>query len=116
MANTKNALLRAIVIDRCLSDKKRKYSTQDLMIECNKTLSAHGMTEVLSPNTIREDIEAIKERWFVDVRMTVEGRNRFYSYADPSFSIFNSHISHEQKEKFKMALKLLHELEAELFR
>lgn len=35
MANTKNALLRTIVIDRCLSDKSRWYSTQDIIEEFN---------------------------------------------------------------------------------
>ena len=105
MANTKNALLRTIVIDRCLRDKNRRYTTKDIMDECNKALSAHGMTEVSSLNTIREDIDAIVERWMIEVQMTSAGRNRFYSYKDPQFSIFKNHISGEQKEKFQKVLK-----------
>lgn len=116
MANTKNAMLRTIVIDRCLSDKSRWYSTQDIMDECNRALTAQGLTSVTSLNTIRDDINAIKDRWMIEVDVKTFGKNRLYRYADPSFSIFKSHISHAQKEKFAMALALLREIQDELFR
>lgn len=115
MANTKNALLRTMVIDRCLSDGSRLYTTKDIMEECNKALSAQGMAEVSSLNTIREDIDAIRDQWKVDVIMEVSGRNRFYKYAEPNFTIYNSEITPGQRKKFDTALQLLNELKAELF-
>lgn len=114
MANTKNALLRTQIIDRCLNDKRRKYSTQDLMQECNKVLSAKGMTEVTSLNTIREDIAAIEEHWMVKVDMVVSGRNKYYTYADPSFSIYKIGLNDAQKEKFAKAMNILTEIQKEL--
>lgn len=115
MANTKNALLRTKIIDRCLSDKRRKYSTQDMMDECNRALSARGMTEVTSLNTIREDMAAIQEHWMVDIEITVSGRNKYYAYADSTFSIYKTGVNREQKEKFAKAMQLLSQIEEELF-
>jgi len=115
MANTKNALLRSMVIDRCLSDNSRHYSTKDIMEECNNALSAQGMAEITSLNTIREDIDAIKDRWKVEITMEISGRNRYYKYADSEFSIYKTRITPMQKEKFNRALQLLNELKAEIF-
>lgn len=115
MANTKNALLRMMIIDRCLRDQRRNFTTLDIMKQCNRALSAHGMTEVTSPNTIREDIEAIQECWNVEVARIVSGRNRYYTYANPNFSIYKSQISDDQKRKFEEAMAVLQELRTELF-
>lgn len=115
MANTKNALLRTKIIDRCLSDKRRKYSTQDLMNECNRALSAKGMTEVTSLNTIREDMVAIQEHWMVEIKTIVSGRNKFYAYADPAFSIYKAAVTRKQREKFAKAMQLLTQIEEDLF-
>lgn len=114
MANTKNALLRMMVIDRCLKDQRRNFTTLDIMRECNKALSAQGMMEVASANTIREDIMAIEDQWRVEVVRIVSGRNRYYRYADPDFSIFRSTLNPEQKRKLHSALELLNSLEEEL--
>lgn len=115
MANTKNALLRTKIIDRCLSDKRRKYSTQDMMDECNRVLSAKGMTEVTSLNTIREDMVAIQEHWMVEIETTVSGRNKYYAYADPAFSIYKVAVTRKQRERFAKAMQLLTQIEEELF-
>lgn len=115
MANTKNALLRTMVIDRCLRDKRRRYSTEDIMRECNKALDAQGMAEVTSMNTIRDDINAIQDRWKIEVETIIEGRNRYYAYKDKSFSIYKSAVTDDQREKFAKALSILEELRSELF-
>lgn len=115
MANTKNALLRTMVIDRCLSDKSRKYSTQNIMEECNKALSSRGMAEISSLNTIREDISAIQDQWMVEIATEVSGRNKYYSYRDKSFSIYSNNISKEVKAKFNNVMTLLEEIRSDLF-
>ena len=63
MANLKNAAIREMVIDQCLRNKRRKYSTKDLMEACNKALTQEGYEEVTSLNTIRSDMRAIEQRW-----------------------------------------------------
>lgn len=115
MANTKNALLRTMVIDRCLSDGRKNYSTQDIMDECNKVLSAKGMAEVASLNTIRDDIAAIEEQWMVEVKTVVSGRNKYYRYSKPGFSIYNTYSTPLQRETFKKAMDMLKQIGKELF-
>ena len=38
MANTKNATVREIIIDRCLSDRRGRYFVRGLMAACNRRL------------------------------------------------------------------------------
>lgn len=115
MANTKNALLRTMIIDRCLSDHRRNYSTQDMMDECNKALSAKDMAEVTSLNTIRDDIAAIEEQWMVEIETVVSGRNKYYRYAKPGFSIYNTCTTPAHQDMFCKAMNLLKQIGTELF-
>ena len=56
MANTKNATVREIIIDRCLSDRHGRYSVRDLMAACNRRLEEEKMELVTSTTTIRLDL------------------------------------------------------------
>lgn len=85
------------------------------MRECNKALDAQGMAEVMSLNTIRDDINAIQDRWKVEVETISEGRNRYYAYKDRNFSIYKTVVTDNQREKFVKALGILEELRSELF-
>jgi len=62
MANVKNASIREIVIDRCLQAKGGRTVPQ-MMKACNEALDLHGYRLVTSPNTIREDLTTISNRW-----------------------------------------------------
>ena len=88
MANLKNASIREMVIDKCLSDRKRKYSTKDIMEACNKALEFEGYGPVTSLNTIRGDMQAIENRWHAYGGEIVEercGRNKYYYYKKEGF-------------------------------
>ena len=88
MAASKNALIREMVIDRCLSDFKHLYSTREIMELCNEALREEGAPEVTAMNTIRTDIDGICNRWKVNVVEIKRGRNRYYRYEDEGFSIY----------------------------
>jgi hypothetical protein len=60
MPKSKNADVRIKVIDRCLSDKNRKYSTAEMMDLCNKELEKMDFPLISAPNSIRNDIEQIE--------------------------------------------------------
>lgn len=53
MPKSKNADVRIKVIDRCLSDKNRKYSTAEMMDLCNKELEKMDFPLISAPNSIR---------------------------------------------------------------
>ena len=110
MANFKNGSIREMVIDKCLSDTKRRYSTKDLMDECNKILIQEGYHEVTSLNTIRNDLRAIEQRWYAYGGIIVEeseGRNKYYRYETPGFSIYKSELSQDDLNKLNQTLDIL---------
>ena len=110
MANVKNAGIREIIIDRCLQDRGGR-TIQYIMDACNDALKAHGLRPVTSPNTIRTDIETISERWHKNIKCIRKGRNFYYSYEDPDFSIFNNPMSEEDVMRVYGALEVLERFE-----
>lgn len=93
MSNTKGALIRQKVIDRCLQSE-RGYSTAEMMEKCNDALDDRGYPLISSLNTIREDIQEISNSYCVNVVQVNKGsRSKRYHYADRNFSIYSSPLS-----------------------
>ena len=67
MANTKNATVREIIIDRCLSDRHGRYSVRDLMAACNRRLEEEKMELVTSTTTIRLDLNNMETHYGVRI-------------------------------------------------
>lgn len=107
MPTSKNALIREMIIDRCLSDKKRLYSTREIMELCNEALREEGAPEVTAMNTIRTDIDGICNRWKVNVEVIKQGRNRFYRYEQRDFSIYKSPLTEEELTQLSHTLMVL---------
>ncbi|MBR6538881.1 MAG: WYL domain-containing protein [Bacteroides sp.] len=107
MAASKNALIREMVIDRCLSDFKHLYSTREMMDLCNKALMDEGAPVVTAMNTIRTDIDGICNRWKVNVVEIKRGRNRYYRYEDEGFSIYKSPLTEEELTQLSQTLMVL---------
>lgn len=110
MANLKNAAIREMVLDRCLSNHHLKYSTEDLMKKCNEALELEGYEPVKSLNTIRGDMRAIEQRWGAYggiIEETREGRNKYYSYADAQFSIYRGGLSRDDLNRLNQAMQVL---------
>lgn len=110
MANLKNAAIREMVIDQCLRNKRRKYSTKDLMEACNKALAQEGYEGVTSLNTIRSDMRAIEQRWIAyggKIKEEIQGRNKFYYYENPDFSIFKPELTQDDLNKLNQTLLVL---------
>ncbi len=106
MANVKNASIREIVIDRCLRHPGGR-SVQQIMKECNDALDLHGFRLVTSPNTIRTDFINIENRWHQVIDCQRKGRNLYYYYRDPNFSIFNNPLSEDDILKVYRALEVM---------
>ena len=109
MPNSKNADLRIKVIDRCLSDKNRKYSMAEMKELCNEELELHDFPPVSAMNTIRGDIEQIQRIYApnADVESFREGRNIRYHYADPDFSIYRPLLKPEETAQLIQTLCLM---------
>lgn len=109
MPKSKNADVRIKVIDRCLSDKNRKYSTAEMMDLCNKELEKMDFPLISAPNSIRNDIEQIERMYkpYAYVKSYREGRNIYYHYEDPDFSIFSPALSSDEVAQLTQMLGIL---------
>jgi len=111
MAQTKNALIRQRVIDRCLSSPKY-YSANDMMEKCSEALKLADYQPVTSKVTILKDLEAI-ERDFPDaviVRRKI-GRNVYYEYQDKSFSIYKMQLNDNEMAQLAQTVSMLSKFE-----
>ena len=96
------------MIDRCLSDKNRKYTTAEMMELCNKELEDRGFDPISSTNSIRNDRNQI-EKTYPDalIEEIREGKNIYYHYADPNFSIFSPPLKSEEVAQLTQMLGVL---------
>ena len=111
MAQTKKALIRQRVIDRCLRSPKQ-YSLKDLMEKCNIALEQAGYNKVTSKNTIIEDLRGIESN-FPEAKIITRksGRFVFYEYEDKDFSIYNIPLDDDGMAKLAQTITLLSKFE-----
>ena len=111
MAQTKNALIRQRVLDRCLRSPKR-YSLNDLMEKCNIVLESAGFRKVSSKNTILDDLTGI-ERDFPEasIKARKDGRFIYYEYEDKSFSIYKIPLDDDGMAKLAQTIAILSRFE-----
>lgn len=108
MPKTKNSDVRIKVIDKCLSDHRRKYSTAMIFERCNEELEKRDFEPVTAMNSIRADIEQIQRIYpGAEVESYREGRNIYYRYADPDFSIFKTPMKADEIIQLAQTLRLL---------
>ena len=108
MPKTKSAELRIKVIDRCLSDRKRKYSTAMIFDACNEELLKRDFVPITAMNSVRDDIEQIQRVYpGAEVESYREGRNIYYRYADPEFSIYKTPMKADEIIQLTQTLRLL---------
>lgn len=111
MPNSKSAEVRIKVIDRCLSDRSRHYTTADIFNLCNEELERRDFKPISSMNSIRNDIEQIQRVYSgADVEQycdPLDTRVKYYHYLDPNFSIYKSLLKPEETVQLIQTLGLL---------
>ncbi|MFC4818334.1 helix-turn-helix transcriptional regulator [Flavobacterium sp. GCM10023249] len=88
MAQNKNALIRYKTIDKCLQNKYRRWTLQDLMNACSDALFEYeGKESSVSKRTIQLDIQMMRsEKLGYNAPIEVYDK-KFYHYAEEDFSI-----------------------------
>lgn len=108
MPKTKNSDVRIKVIDQCLSDHKRKYSTAMIFERCNEELERRDFFPITAMNSVRDDMEQIQRIYpGAEIESYREGRNIYYRYADPDFSIFKAPMKADEIIQLTQTLRLL---------
>ena len=109
MPINKNALLRYQILDRCFSDRHRRYEIEDLVDKVNEALlDMYGKS--VSARKIRADITYMRDRVSYNapsVARPIEGRRCYYTYEDPRFSIFSNELSVEEVKNLLSTIDML---------
>ncbi len=108
MPKNKNALIRYLALDKCFSNKYRKFHIDMLLEEVNKALQELAGTTV-SKRQIYDDIKFMEseEGFSAPITKIKEGKRVYYRYEDPNFSIRNTFLNEEDIATLKVTLNVL---------
>lgn len=110
MATNKNAILRYNVLDKCLRNRGRNYSFDDLLEAVNDALAEEdSASSGIRTRQLRDDIKFMKSDagYAAPIATQSVGRQRYYHYEEPNFSINNSPINATESEQLRSVLQLL---------
>lgn len=110
MATNKNALLRYLILDRCLSNPGKLYSIQTLLDEVNNGLKEDNLqNEGIGLRQLREDLKFMRSETGFQAPIETQklGGKYCYLYSDTAFSINNSPLNTTEAEQIKSALAII---------
>ena len=94
MPINRNALIRYRTIDKCLQNRRRKWTIEDLISACNEALyEFEGQDRPVSLRTIRLDLQAMRSDKLGYNAPIIVRDKKFYRYEDPAYSITNIPLS-----------------------
>src|ERR1700759_1140429 len=96
MPVNRNALIRYRTIDKCLQNRRRKWTIEDLIDACNDALYEYeGIEKGVSLRTIRLDLNAMRSDKLGYNAPIIVTDKKYYSYEDADYSIANSPLGAE---------------------
>lgn len=111
----RNKLVRFQVLDRCFSDRNVLYFVKDLQEKCMEALKREGMPcPDVSRRTIYNDIAEMESntKWDVLFEEPAKiGKNRYYRYKDPNYSIWRNDLNELQLNQLKSMLLMLRQFQ-----
>lgn len=108
MPINKNALLRYKTIDRCLRNKYRRWTLDDLVDACSDALyEMEGITNGVSVRTVQADIQMMRsDKLGYNAPIEVYD-NKYYRYENPDYSITVLPIADDTYELLVKAIKMI---------
>ncbi|RMZ58694.1 WYL domain-containing protein [Chryseobacterium nematophagum] len=108
MSSNKNALIRYKTLDKCLKNKYRKYTLEDLIDECSEALFEYeGKESYVSKRTIQLDLQNMRsEKFGYEAPIEVYER-KYYRYSDPEYSIHNISVNENDLKAMNNAVQIL---------
>lgn len=108
MASNKNALIRYKTLDKCLKNKYKKYTLEDLIDECSEALfEFEGKESFVSKRTIQLDLQNMRsEKFGYEAPIEVYDR-KYYRYSDPDYSIHNISVNESDLKAMNNAVQIL---------
>lgn len=111
MPNTKNQDIRFQILDRCFSDYKHKYTFNHLLELVNDRLyELSGSQAIIKTRQLRNDISHIRkilpDGIYLD-SYPYEGKERYYRYTEPNFSIYKNELSVTEVQNLRSTIEML---------
>lgn len=108
MPVNRNALIRYTTIDKCLRNRYRKWSFDDLLNSCSEALFEHeGIDKGISPRTLREDIKNLRSEKLGFNAPIITYDKKYYTYKDPNYSILNIQLKENEGIILQKSMLLL---------
>ena len=108
MAYNKNALIRYKTIDKCLQNRYRKWTLDDLIEACSDALYEYeGKMMNVSKRTIQLDIQTMRSDKLGYNAPIIVVDKKYYTYEDPEYSIMNVGISPQDLKKISESVAFL---------
>ena len=108
MPANKNALIRYKTIDRCLRNRYRRWTLDDLVDACCDALyDMEGITKGVCARTVQMDIQIMRSDKLGYNAPIVVYDKIYYTYADPDYSITEMPLSMDDCLLIKEAIALL---------
>ena len=109
MATNKHAIIRYRALDKCFSSKRNHY-LEDLLDACNEALRQEDPnTNGIQKRQLYDDIRFMEkeEGYSIELEKKKEGRNVYYRYKDPTFTISEKGLNSSEAAQIKEALLIL---------
>lgn len=108
MPVNRSQLIRLTTIDRCLQNRYRRWTLDDLIEACSEAIYEYeGRTEGVSRRTVQADIQLMRsDKLGYEAPIIVEDR-KYYTYADKNYSITNIPLSDNDVNTLQQAMDIL---------
>lgn len=110
MSTNKNAVIRYLAIDRCLSNVHKTYTIENLIDACNEALEENDPeTSGVQRRQIFYDIQFMEspEGYDAPIDRIRDGRKTYYRYSDRDFSIRKQPINATETQQLADAIAML---------
>ena len=108
MPANKNALIRYKTIDRCLRNRYRRWTLDDLVDACcDALLDMEGIKKGVCARTVQMDIQIMRSDKLGYNAPIVVYDKIYYTYADPDYSITEMPLTMDDCKLIKEAITLL---------
>ncbi len=110
MATNKHALMRYKFLDKCFSNKWKKYFIEDLIEYCTVELTAYvGSATKVSRRQLLDDITFMRSEagYKAPILSMKEGKRVYYCYESADFSILKQPLNGSEQEQIQQVLETL---------
>lgn len=110
MSTNKQATIRYLALDKCFRNTAKRYYFSDLLEACNEALIYNDPhSDGIKRRQLYEDIRFMESEagYGVELDKIRDGKEVYYRYTDPKFSISNRGLNDSEMNQIKSALLVL---------